>query len=445
MIRPIRLSVLVIFTLGIVFLLSISGCGSGREKSKTAPAKADSLVGTKDSATSAPVEKTGVDNRKDALSVEQKNATVDSFVVSKEKNITGSSKEKTEASPPKKSVSTEIKSTSHAAPSRSESAKKDPVTESDKKLDSEVPKIELKQKETVSQTVKTGSAFVLNDAQKSEAQKVLDALKDFQIGIDKFLIMNDFSFDGLSASFEKLRSICQETGLKLKLDFSPFFERPASYFTIVEKSPFNWAFVITPKKYPKDKRECLLFNAAGKTPKMTLTEGGKWKIGETGLFLLSYLDWSLVDAEGKTVAAASHPFIKKQNYNSSVYFPAGDTPHFLVLIFYRELVQDGGTNLLNDGEFYMHPQGLKRVVLPVYGYYDAEKKKLEKQRGSKFETSSVSSKPSPNSTPIGNVIYGRFVDKFFEGFHLNDKNDVGFDIYLEDAGKRQLLLYHGTP
>ncbi len=293
--------------------------------------------------------------------------------------------------------------------------------------------------------VKSNAAVALSDPQKGDAQKALDALKDLQIAIDKFLVATDLSFENLSASFETLRKICQSNGLKLQLDFSPFFERSASSFKIVEKSPFNWSFVIANKKGPQEKRDCLLFDASGKTPKITVTDDGKWKIAETGLFLMSYLNWTLVDGTGKTIARTSHPFLKQQNYNSSVYFPAGDTPHFLVMIFYRELVLDGGTKLFNGSEFYMHPQNLKRVVLPVYAYYDAEKKKLEKQRGSKFESSSVSSKPSPNSTPIGNVIYGRFVDKFFEGFHLNDKNDVGFDIYIENSDKQQLLLYHGTP
>ncbi len=289
----------------------------------------------------------------------------------------------------------------------------------------------------------SGSVDFISLDKQNAAKKCFVELKNLKIGVNQILGEDNIDLSSLADAFRQLKEVCQSTKCKAGIKFTPFILRKSYDLTIDQKEPFQWSFLINDKNNSEEKRECIILDASGDRPVIKITEDGKWKLAETALFLFGNYTWTLTS--GKNTLLESEPFsiIQPEKVTSSIYFPAGDTPQFLELLFKMDLVVDGGTQLTSGTDFYMEPKGKGRIILPVYTYYNEEKGKREKERGGSF--GSTTSGPSPTTESIGSVIYGLFVDRFFESFGITDKNDVGFDIYLEDSNKNKIMLYQGNP
>lgn len=279
-----------------------------------------------------------------------------------------------------------------------------------------------------------------------EIKESLDALASMQIAFADILAdKEEFVFDQIGDKFKKLKSFCQKENLKLDLEYDPFFDRADINFALVETAPWKWNLTVQNKKDPKDTKDSLLLDLET-VPKIRILPQGKWKLAETEAFLFANLKWSLTDKDkNKVVEAGPFGFLKPEQAVSSIYFPTGDTPFFMDLLFNITLISEHGTlKFLSGGKLVLEPKGKQPLTIPIIEYYNKKKKEEEEKRGSSFSAVAVSH-PSPGVETIGSVLYRHIVDTHFESFHLNDKTDVGFDFYFINKKNERLLLYHATP
>ncbi|MDD3585896.1 MAG: hypothetical protein PHQ75_01825 [Thermoguttaceae bacterium] len=250
------------------------------------------------------------------------------------------------------------------------------------------------------------------------------------------------NFDTLAASLKALKEFCKSFKLKPVLSYTPFFEAKEAKFLVREKEPWHWEFCV--QKNMNEIRDCVDLNMTGDVPVVSVTKEGRWRFPETVMIPFAVLSFSLVDSANKPVSeTAEFSMLKPQKVNASVYFPDGSAPQFLERMFDLNLITSAGQIAFSGGaNLFVQPMGKKPIPVPILEYYKKKKEEKEKERGAAF---GATVGPSPQGESIGTVVYWDVNENHLSKLGVSDKNDIGYDFYLENTKKQKITIYEARP
>ncbi|MDO5565856.1 MAG: hypothetical protein Q4G59_04300, partial [Planctomycetia bacterium] len=277
------------------------------------------------------------------------------------------------------------------------------------------------------------------------AKEIEARLKEFDsltVSTEELTSDETRKFDTLAASLKALKEFCTKFQLKPVLAYTPFFEAKEAKFLVREKEPWHWEFCV--QKNPKEIRDCVDLNMSGDVPVVSVTKEGRWRFPETVMIPFAVLSFSLVDSANKPVCqSAEFSMLKPQKVNASVYFPDGAAPQFLERMFDLNLITSAGQIAFSGGaNLFVQPMGKNAIPVPILEYYKKKKEEKEKERGAAFGTTAG---PSPQGDSIGTVVYWDVNENHLSKLGVSDKNDIGYDFYLENAKKQKITVYEARP
>ncbi|MDD3586808.1 MAG: hypothetical protein PHQ75_06460 [Thermoguttaceae bacterium] len=282
----------------------------------------------------------------------------------------------------------------------------------------------------------------LPPAVAAEFEKELAHLSAICVSINELAMDMDIVRDEVSDSLRKFRKLCTEHHVSPVLVYDPCFETTQAKFLVRKQGPWQWSFGV--KHGDQATRDYILLNMSGNSPVFSVTKEGQLAFPETAMLPLGTLSWSVEDADhNQACKSVSAQFIKPGRVTASVAFPSGDCPQFLDKMFDINLIASTGQlQFLSGNEFYFQPVGKAPVRIPLFEYYQKKREEKEKKRGSAFGTTA---RPSPIKDAIGMIVYTEIVNHDLAKSGITERNDTGFDFYIENADKVKLLLYTARP
>lgn len=278
----------------------------------------------------------------------------------------------------------------------------------------------------------------ISPAVVADLEKVLGDFRMICVSINELAMDMDIVRDEVSAGLKQFRKLCSDNQVQPVLEYHPCFETTQAKFLVRSRGPWQWAFGV--KHGQKASRDYILLDMSGESPVFSVTKEGQLAFPETAMIPLGTLSWSAEDAgQRKVCKSISSQFIKPGRVTASVAFPSGDCPQFLDKMFDINLIASTGQlQFLPGNELYFQPVGKEPVRVPLFEYYQKKREEKEKKRGSAFETNA---RPSPIKDAIGMIVYTEIVNHQLAKSGITERNDTGFDFYIENADKVKLMLY----